>query len=148
MSGRLALRVPGDDRQQPPRPTQNLAALFELEGDGDHGQLRLLSALGTVLALARWAPGGATLQTSQGERHFDGLDELAQAAVGEPLPLAALHAWLAGRPWAGAAHVALEDGFEQSGWRVQTSAMAAGRIEARRLAPPQALLRVQLDATP
>jgi outer membrane lipoprotein LolB len=145
ISGRLFLRVPEDDQQQPARPAQSLTVLFELDGNAERGQLRLLSAFGTVLALASWWPGTATLQTSEGERRFDSLDSLAQAALGEPLPLAALPDWLNGQPWAGTAHVVRERGFEQAGWQVLTDAFAEGRIEALRLARPQAMLRVQLD---
>lgn len=148
ISGRLLLRVAEDTRQQPARPAQSLAAGFELQGDATRGELRLASSLGTLLALARWGPEQASLRTADGERTFSDLDSLARVALGETVPLAALPDWMAGRPWAGAPHALREDGFEQAGWLVNTSRKAEGRIEAQRLAGPQALLRVQLDSAP
>ena len=86
------------------RMAQNLSAAFELRGDAEAGELRLISPLGTSLAHARWAPGRVRLQTANGERSFDSLDDLAREALGETVPLAALPSWLGGRPWPGAPH--------------------------------------------
>jgi outer membrane lipoprotein LolB len=140
-SGRLALRVDA----APGRPAQSLSAAFELRGDDREGELRLLSPLGTQVAAARWAPGLALLQSSEGERRFANLDALSQEALGEALPLAALPDWLAGRPWRGAAHTARADGFEQLGWVVTTAALADGQLQAQRAAAPAVTLRVRLD---
>jgi len=140
-SGRLALRVDA----APGRPAQSLSAAFELRGDDREGELRLLSPLGTQVAAARWAPGLALLQSSEGERRFANLDALSQEALGEPLPLAALPDWLAGRPWRGATHTARADGFEQLGWVVTTAALADGQLQAQRAAAPAVTLRVRLD---
>lgn len=129
----------------PLRVAQNISAAFELRGDGEVGELRLVSALGTSLAHARWAPGQVRLETADGERSFDNLDELSRQALGEALPLAALPDWLAGRPWQGAAHTAAADGFEQLGWQVQLVRRAEGFIEARRAAAPAVQLRIKLD---
>jgi outer membrane lipoprotein LolB len=148
ISGRLSLRVAEDTRQQPARPAQNLAAGFELQGDATRGELRLASSFGTLLALARWAPEQVSLRTADGERTFSDLDSLSQVVLGEAVPLAALPDWMAGRPWDGAPHVLLENGFEQAGWLVNTSRKAEGRIEAQRVAAPQAQLRVQLNTAP
>jgi outer membrane lipoprotein LolB len=140
-SGRLALRVDAT----PERPAQSLSAGFELRGDDREGELRLMSPLGTQLAAARWAPGLALLQTPEGDRRFASLDALSSEALGEPLPLAALPDWLAGRPWRGAAHALLADGFEQLGWVVTTRALAEGQLLARRATVPVVTLRVRLD---
>jgi outer membrane lipoprotein LolB len=139
--GRLALRVDAT----PERPAQSLSAGFELRGSDVAGELRLVSPLGTQVAAARWGPGLALLQTGEGERRFASLDALSREALGEPLPLAALPDWLAGRPWRGAAHTALSDGFEQLGWIVTTAALAEGLLQARRIAAPAVSLRVRLD---
>lgn len=139
--GRLALRVDAT----PERPAQSLNAGFELRGTDREGELRLISPLGTQVAAARWGPGLALLQTGEGERRFASLDALSREALGEPLPLAALPDWLAGRPWRGAAHTALGDGFEQLGWVVTTAALAEGQLQARRAAAPAVSLRVRLD---
>jgi outer membrane lipoprotein LolB len=141
ISGRLALRVEASAARQ----AQNVSAGFELRGDDREGELKLLSPLGTQLAAARWAPGLAALATPEGETRFDSLDALSLQALGEPLPLAALPDWLAGRPWRGAAHRPRDDGFEQLGWIVATSALAEGQLIARRAAAPAVTLRVRLD---
>lgn len=140
-TGRLSLRV----EATADKPSQGLSAAFELRGNGDAGELRLLSPLGTRLVTARWGDGGATLQTSDGEQRFANLDELAVQALGEPLPLAALPDWLAGRPWPRQPFRAVPDGFEQLGWLVNTAERAEGRVAARRESPPAVQLRVRLD---
>ena len=141
LSGRLALQVEATLEH----PAQSFSAAFELRGDAQRGALQLLSPLGTTLADARWAPGETRLRTSAGEARFDDLQELSRQALGEALPLAALPDWLAGRPWAGAAHATIDNGFEQLGWQVLLTRRAEGWIEARRAAPPAVLLRVRLD---
>ena len=140
-TGRMSVRVDAS----PARVAQNLSAAFELRGNGDTGELRLVSPLGTSLAHARWAPSWVRLQTADGERSFDNLNDLAREALGEALPLAALPDWLAGRPWPGAAHMPAAEGFEQLGWQVQLTRRAEGVVEARRAAAPAVLLRIKLD---
>ena len=124
---------------------RSVGSAFELRGGAERGELRLNSPLGTQLAAARWAPGEAVLSTSEGARRFDNLDDLSRAALGEALPLGALPDWLAGRPWAGAEHRVLDDGFEQLGWRVVLARRAEGWIVASRAAPPAVTVRVKLD---
>lgn len=153
--GRLSLRV----EASPARPSQSLSAAFEWRGDGERGELTLLSPLGTQLALARWSPGSATLTTPEGETRFETLDDLAERALGERVPLVAWSDWLAGRPWPGAPSVPAtapgapgggavvpdRAGFEQLGWAVDLSRRAEGRIEARRSLPPAVTVRIVLD---
>ena len=140
-SGRLSVRVAASAQQA----SQSMSAAFELRGNGQSGELRLNSPLGTRLAQARWAPGVAVLETSDGERRFETLDELSRQALGEALPLAALPDWIAGRPWPAAPHQARIDGFEQLGWSVLLARQAEGWIEARRATPPEVEVRVRLD---
>jgi outer membrane lipoprotein LolB len=139
-SGRLSMRVDENAGQA----AQSMSAAFELRGDGQSGELRLNSPLGTRVAQARWAPGMAVLETPEGEQRFDTLEELSRQALGEALPLAVLPDWIAGRPWPGAPHVMVADGFEQLGWSVRLTRQAEGWIEARRAAPPAVALRVRL----
>ncbi len=141
LQGRLLVRVDASAEQL----ARSASASFELRGSGKQGQLRLLSPLGTGLATAQWAPGQASLTTPSGTTTFATLDELSQQALGEPLPLAALPDWLAGKPWPQAPHQAQDGGFEQLGWQVQTSRRTEGVIEAKRIAPPTVWLRVKLD---
>ena len=140
-SGRLSLRVEAIAE----RPAQGLTAAFELQGDADRGELRLLSPLGGMLAAARWSPGQALLDTPAGRQAFANLDDLSLQALGEVLPLAALPDWLAGRPWPGAAHLPAPGGFKQLGWQVDLARRAEGWVLARREAPPAVVLRIRLD---
>ena len=137
-SGRLSVRIESD-------PPQSISAGFELRGDGESGELRLNSPLGSRLAAARWSPGSAVLEDSQGEQRYANLDDLSRRALGEALPLAALPDWLAGRPWHQAPHLSNPAGFQQLGWQVSLVRKAEGFIEASRAATPAVLLRVKLD---
>lgn len=141
MSGRIAVRV--DD--QPPR---QFSADFELRGDAQQGQLRLSGPLGTTAAEARWSAAGATLITAQGRQDYPDRDSLAQAAVGERLPLAALIDWLRGRPWPLAPSEQADSGFAQLGWRIDLSRFAAGWIEALREGPPAVSVRARVELPP
>jgi outer membrane lipoprotein LolB len=139
--GRLSVRVEAAGE----RAAQSMVAAFELRGSGERGELRLLSPLGTQLALARWSRGQARLTTADGERGYASLDELALAALGERVPLAALPDWIAGRPWSGAASEPSALGFDQLGWAIDLSRRADGRIAALRATPPAVTVRIQLD---
>ena len=141
VSGRLSLRVEAAAE----RSAQGLTAAFELQGQAERGELRLLSPLGAQMASARWSPGLAFLDTPAGRQAFASLDELSLQTLGEVLPLAALPDWLAGRPWPGAAHQTLPNGFEQLGWRVDLARHAQGWVLAARDAAPAVSLRIRLD---
>lgn len=140
-AGRLALNIEATLEE----PARGFSAAFELRGTGSAGELRLATPLGMVLATARWLPGEAWLRTPDGERRFGSLDELAQAALGERVPVAALPDWLAGRPWPGAPSRMAEPGFEQLGWRVDLRRHAEGRLTAHREAPPPVTMRIRLE---
>lgn len=128
---------------------QSVSAGFELRGRPDAGEIELASALGTLLAQARWTPREVLLVTPQGTRRFADLDQLSREALGEALPLAALFDWLRGRPWPGAASSRLASadrpGFAQLGWEVDLSRFESGLIAAQRPLAPAVQLRVQLD---
>jgi outer membrane lipoprotein LolB len=143
-SGRLSVRVAAS----PERSAQSVSANFELRAEGNGGELRLNSPLGTRMATALWATGLARLITPEGETSFNSLEELSRQSIGESLPLAALHDWLAGRPWPGAPHRANETGFEQLDWQINLVRQNEGWIEARRASPPEVLVRVRLDNPP
>ena len=143
LSGRLALRVDA------PEAARSFSADFDLRGDAARGNLRLTGPLGAMLAQARWQPGAAELTTSDNAvRVFDDLDQLAQALLGESLPMAALIDWLRGRPWSGAASVAAGDGFDQLGWTIDLARYAEGVLSATRAAQrgqAAVIVRVRLD---
>ena len=140
-SGRLSVKVDANADHA----AQSVNASFDLRGDGDRGELRLGSALGTQVAVARWAPGSAVLISSDGERRFDDLSQLSREALGEDVPLRALNDWLAGRPWSGSPSTPTETGFSQLGWTVTLTRQAEGFIEMLRGAPSAIAVRVRLD---
>ncbi|UUX96582.1 lipoprotein insertase outer membrane protein LolB [Aquabacterium sp. J223] len=141
LNGRLSLAVDATGEQ----PAQRMSAAFELQGDARNGTLRLATPLGNVLAEAQWTERRAVLRDGSGERQFESLAALAQALLGEPLPLQALVDWLRGMPWPGAASRPVDGGFEQLEWRVDTQGLSEGRLDARRERPPAVQLRVRLD---
>lgn len=141
LSGRLSVRVDALGDQ----PARSLASAFELRGDAERGELKLTSPLGSVIALARWTPGEATLATPSSEARYTDLDALSRDALGESLPLRALPAWLRGRPWTGAPSTANGSGFEQLGWQIGLARQAEGWVEARRESPPAVTVRARLE---
>jgi outer membrane lipoprotein LolB len=141
LSGRLLVRIDG----QPPR---SVSASFELTGSPTEGSLVLSGPLGATAAKARWARGEATLKSGDKESRYPDLDSLAEEALGERIPIAALFDWLRGRPWDGAASTPRADGtpgFQQLGWRINLARATEGWVEAERTAPPAVLVRAKLD---
>jgi outer membrane lipoprotein LolB len=141
LSGRIVVRVDG-------QPQRSVNAGFELSGNAQQGGLSLTGPLGTTAAQAAWATGQAWLVTDRGRRDYANLDELATAALGERIPIAALFSWLRGQPWGGAPHAPRPDGvagFEQLGWVVDLSRWQDRRVEARRDAPPSVTVRALLE---
>lgn len=144
LAGRLLVRVDS----QPPR---SVSAQFELSGSPSAGQLTLSGPLGATAAQARWAPGEAALITGERRTRFTDLDSLAEEALGERIPIAALFDWLRGRAWPGAASGPRQDGtagFEQLGWRINLARWAEGWVEAQRTAAPGVVVRAKLDNLP
>lgn len=144
LSGRLALQIGADGTT----PARQWSAGFELRGTAQSGELDLTSPLGTVVAQARWQPDGAELVQGGERQQFDSLSALAQALLGEAVPLQALFDWLKGRPWPQQPHEPTPNGFSQAGWTVDLSALAAGGLTARRAKEPAITLRTRLDSTP
>jgi outer membrane lipoprotein LolB len=144
IAGRIAIRVDATASA----PARSFSADFDLRGTADAGQLRLTGPLGATLADVRWSPAGASLTDASGSREAPTLDALAQALVGEPLPLAALTDWLRGRPWAGAPSVRTADGFDQLGWHIGLAGQRDGLLTARRAGPPAVDVRARLEPQP
>ena len=141
-AGHLAVRV--DD--EPPRA---FSAGFTLAGNAAAGELTLEGPLGTTAARARWAPGMAEVETAEGRRTHADLESLAEQALGERVPMAALFDWLRGRPWAAAPAQAWTDGrvgFDQLGWEVDLANWSQRRVVARRATAPVVTVRVRLEA--
>ena len=126
-SGRMAIQVLKD-------PPESLSAGFELQGSAQAGEMVLLSPIGTTLARLEWTPQGARLTQGQQQVDSPSLQRLGARLTGTELPIAALFEWLAGRP------------AEATGWQVDLTAHAQGRINAERREPsPAAVLRIALD---
>ena len=128
-------------------PVRNFSAAFELSGTAEQGRLALTSPLGTTLAEARWSPTEAVLVHSNGTQPYADIDSLAEQALGERVPIAALFHWLRGRPWPAAPSLPFdgEAGFTQIGWRVSLARLADGWVDARRDAAPVVTVRARLD---
>lgn len=126
-TGRMSLRIESE-------PEQTFAALFELRGTAETGELTLTSPIGNTLAALHWAPGEAVLNDGSRTRRFDSVDQLIQAATGAAIPVGALFGWLDGRD------------AQVSGWKAQLGQLAHGRLQASREAPlPRADLRVVFE---
>jgi outer membrane lipoprotein LolB len=141
LTGRLSVRVDSE-------PVRAVSAAFELSGNAREGAMALTSPLGNTLAQARWNPNDVVLETPGSQQRYPDLDTLAERALGERVPLAALFDWLRGRPWSGARSETLADGeagFTQLGWRIGLARYAEGWVEARRDAPPAVTMRARLD---
>ena len=128
--GRLSLRIDSE-------PVQSFAALFELHGQPEAGELNLTSPPGSTLALLRWPPGEAVLRNGNETRRYDSVDALLEAATGAAIPIAALFDGLAGRDQ------------PVPGWRADLNNIATGRLQARRESPlPTAELRIVFERAP
>jgi outer membrane lipoprotein LolB len=125
-NGRFALTVQSE-------PAQSTSASFELSGSPSHGELRLVSPLGTTLAVLTWTPSKATLSQSSLEQTSDSLDELVAQATGTEIPVRALFDWLNGIP------------TEAPGWQVDLTQLPEGRLQVRRLTPPTVDLRLKVQ---
>lgn len=125
-SGRISLQIQSE-------PVQAFFAGFELRGNPGQGELVLNSPLGTSLAVLRWSPGQAVLDSGGQVQRFDSVDALIEKATGAAVPLPALFDWLAGK------NTAL------AGWNADLTQHVEGRISASRIAPqPRTDLRIVL----
>lgn len=141
LAGRLSVRVDAE----PPRAA---SAAFELRGDARRGAMLLTSPLGATLARASWSPEGTLLDVPGSRTRYDDLDDLAEHALGERLPMAALFDWLRGRPWPGAPSKELSAGsagFEQLGWQIKLERFDQGFVEAQRASPPPVTVRARIE---
>lgn len=140
LAGRISIQVEGSGAKGGAG-----SAGFELTGGPESGSLELSTPLGAIAARAQWQPGAARLQTPEQDREFADLDELTRELLGEPIPVAALFAWLRGEPWAAAPSVPVPGGFEQLGWQIDTTRKAERVLVAKRLAAPAVTLRARLE---
>ncbi|MDO8771126.1 MAG: lipoprotein insertase outer membrane protein LolB [Burkholderiaceae bacterium] len=127
-AGRISLQVQSE-------PPQAFFAGFELKGNPTQGELTLNSPLGNSLAVLRWSPQEAVLDSGNQIQRFATVDELIEKATGAAVPLPALFDWLDGKNTAA------------DGWNADLSQQAEGRISASRTMPqPRSDLRIVLAA--
>ena len=125
-TGRISLQV----QSEPPRA---FFSGFELRGKPEQGELVLNSPLGNRLAVLRWSPQEAVLDSGNQVQRFASVDELIKEVTGAAVPLPALFDWLGGK------NTAL------AGWSADLSQQAEGRISASRTTPqPRTDLRIVL----
>ncbi len=126
-SGRISLQIQGESPQA-------FFAGFELQGKAEQGELTLISPIGSVIAMLRWSPQEAVLESGSERTRFSSVDALLAQATGTAVPLHALFDWLAGK------NTSLD------GWTADLAQRSLGRINAKRVQPePQTELRIVLD---
>lgn len=126
-SGRIGLQIESE-------PPQSFFASFELKGQAEQGELMLTSPIGSTLAVMRWGPGEAVLESGGELKRFDSVDILLERSTGAAIPLSALFDWLNGKS------------TSLNGWTADLSKQAMGRVEAVRAAPlPATKLRIVFE---
>lgn len=119
-------------------PARGMSFGFFFQGQIERGSLALMTPLGSQVAQIEWTPTTATLHRigpGGGEDLQRGsIEELAEAALGEALPLQTLVHWMQGHPDPGLPHRPQPEAgtFEQRGWVIDTRERAQGRILATR----------------
>lgn len=126
-TGRLGLQIESE-------PPQSFFASFELKGQAEQGELMLTSPIGSTLAVMRWRPGEAVLESGGELKRFDSVDTLLEGSTGAAIPVSALFDWLNGKS------------TSLNGWTADLSQQANGRVEAVRAAPlPATKLRIVFE---
>ena len=126
-AGRIGLQIESD-------PPQAFFAGFELAGEVEKGRLSLTSPIGSTLAVMRWSPTEAVLESGGETKRFDSVDTLLEKTTGAAIPVSALFDWLKG------------ENTSLNGWTADLSQQATGRIEAVRTTPlPATKLRIVFE---
>lgn len=126
-TGRISLQIESE-------PPQAFFAGFELKGQAEQGELKLTSPIGSTLAVMRWAPDEAVLESGGELKRFDSVDDLLERSTGAAIPVSALFDWLNGK------------NTSLNGWTANLSQQATGRVEAVRAAPlPATKLRIVFE---
>lgn len=135
-------------------PAKGMSFGFFFQGQVERGSLALMTPLGSQVAQIDWTPTAATLRRigpGGGEDlRRGGIEELAEAALGEALPLQTLVHWMQGHPDPALPHSPRTQAglFEQRGWLIDTRERAQGRVLATRQGRPglrDARISVRLD---
>jgi outer membrane biogenesis lipoprotein LolB len=135
-------------------PARGVSFGFFYQGQVDAGGISLMTPLGSQVAQIDWTRTSATLKRvgpgGSEEIRAGNVDELAEAALGEALPLRTLTHWMQGQPDPIHPHASASapSTFMQLGWLVDTSQHQQGRILAIRHGQPgrrDARILVRLD---
>lgn len=110
-------------------PMQTVFAGFELDGDPQSGEMRILGPLGSAAMVLQWQPGKATVSDGQHSRSAPELQQLMQQLTGVDLPIGLLFDGLYGRP------------ITAPGWWIAPNEGRQDRLYAVRLEP---LPRIEL----
>ena len=119
-------------------PARGMSFGFFFQGHVARGSLALMTPLGSQVAQVDWTPEGASLRRigpGGGEDLRRGsIEDLSEAAIGEPLPLKTLVHWMQGRPDPLLPHVPTPEAgvFVQRGWTIDTRERSQGRVLATR----------------
>lgn len=100
--GRMGIKVQG-------QPDNSWSAGFQLTGSADAGQMRLVSPIGTTLALARWAPQEASIERGQTIQRYSDASAMVRELLGADFQMTQLWAWLERKP------------LRVPGWDLQTT---------------------------
>ena len=126
-TGRISLTVQTE-------PVQTFAGGFELQGTVAAGELALFTPLGSTVAILRWGPGSAELQSGGQTQLYPSVQAMLERTTGAAIPLEALFAWLRG------------EAVSAPGWQADLSRQPEGRISAARSEPaPAAQMRIVLE---
>jgi outer membrane lipoprotein LolB len=115
-------------------PMQTVFAGFELDGDPQSGEMRILGPLGSAAMVLQWQPGKATVSDGQHSRSAPELQQLMQQLTGVDLPIGLIFDGLYGRPMAA------------PGWWIAPNEGRQDRLYAVRLEPlPRIELMIHLQ---
>ena len=89
--GRMGLHVQG-------APSSSWSAGFHLTGSANTGELRLISPIGTTLAIARWEPQSASIERGQTVQRYSDANAMVRDLLGADFQMPQLWAWLERKP--------------------------------------------------
>ena len=115
-------------------PMQTVLAGFELDGDEQAGEMRILGPWGSAAWILQWQPGQATFSDGQHSRSAPDLQQLMRHLTGVDLPIGLIFDGLHGRA------------IQAPGWWIEPSDGRQDRLYAVRLEPlPRIELLIQLQ---
>lgn len=113
---------------------KGLSLGFFFSGHAIHGQLDLMTLMGSQMAQVNWESDHVWMKDDKGRHDYDSLAQLSSAVLGEALPLRALIHWMQGRPDPTLPSEPGQDtdSFTQLGWTINTQELGAKKLVATR----------------